>query len=53
MYDNNGVELHKLKSHLEPAHLEFLPYHYLLVTSSRLGFIKYNDISTGKIVAGF
>lgn len=44
--------MHKLKSHIEPSHLEYLPYHFLLASSSRLGFLKYHDISTGSIVAG-
>lgn len=52
IYDNQGIELHKLKNHLEPSHLEFLPYHFLLVSASRLGFLKYHDISTGSIVSG-
>lgn len=40
IYDQNGVELHCLKKHLEPLFLEFLPYHFLLtsaVSSSRPG----------------
>ena len=32
IYDRDGVELHKLKSHIEPTRLEFLPYHWLLVS---------------------
>lgn len=52
VYDDQGIELHKLKNHLEPSHLEYLPFHFLLVSASRLGFIKYHDISTGSIVAG-
>lgn len=32
IYDQNGVELHKLKHHIDPTHMEFLPYHYLLST---------------------
>ena len=35
MYDRDGVELHKLKSHIEPTRLEFLPYHWLLVSIVR------------------
>ena len=47
IYDNNGIEINRLKSHLEPSFLEYLHYHYLLVSMSRLGFLKYLDISTG------
>ena len=36
IYDRDGVELHKLKSHIEPTRLEFLPYHWLLVSVVRL-----------------
>ncbi len=32
IYDRDGVELHKLKSHIEPTRLEFLPYHWLLAS---------------------
>lgn len=32
VYDRNGVELHKLKDHIDPVHMEYLPYHYLLST---------------------
>lgn len=32
IYDQNGVELHKLKDHIDPTHMEFLRYHYLLAT---------------------
>lgn len=32
IYDRNGVELHRLKSHIEPTRLEFLPYHWLLAS---------------------
>ncbi|KAL4456195.1 hypothetical protein ABPG74_014156 [Tetrahymena malaccensis] len=53
VYDNQGIELHKLKNHLEPSHLEYLPYHFLLVSASRLGFLKYHDTSTGSIVAEY
>jgi U3 small nucleolar RNA-associated protein 7 len=32
IYDRDGVEVHRLKSHVEPTRLEFLPYHWLLVS---------------------
>ncbi|KAH7102845.1 WD40 repeat-like protein [Auriculariales sp. MPI-PUGE-AT-0066] len=50
IYDQNGVELHRLTSHIEPTRLEFLPYHWLLVSVGMPGFLKYQDTSTGQIV---
>ncbi|KAJ5495966.1 U3 small nucleolar RNA-associated protein 7 [Penicillium diatomitis] len=50
IYDQNGVELHCLKKHLEPLFLEFLPYHFLLTSATMAGFIKYTDTSTGQLV---
>ena len=32
IYDRDGVELHQLKSHIEPTRLEFLPFHWLLAS---------------------
>jgi U3 small nucleolar RNA-associated protein 7 len=32
IYDRNGVEIQCLQKHREVAHLEFLPYHFLLAT---------------------
>lgn len=51
IYDHEGVELHRLKQHIEVKHLEFLPYHYLLATSGQTGFLKYQDVSTGQLVS--
>lgn len=51
MYDLNGVELHRLSSHIEPTKLEYLPYHFLLASTSMTGYLKYQDISTGLVVA--
>jgi U3 small nucleolar RNA-associated protein 7 len=51
VYDNKGVEVHKLKHHVEPMRLEFLPYHLLLASVGNSGFLKYQDVSTGDLVA--
>lgn len=32
IYDRDGVEIHRLKAHIEPTRLEFLPYHWLLAS---------------------
>ncbi|CAK9781522.1 WD40 repeat-like protein [Cutaneotrichosporon oleaginosum] len=50
IYDGNGVELHKLKQHIDPTHMEYLPYHYLLSTVGHAGHLKYHDVSTGQMV---
>ncbi|KAF7545748.1 hypothetical protein G7Z17_g8934 [Cylindrodendrum hubeiense] len=51
IYDHNGVELHTLKKHQEVSHMEFLPYHFLLATIGAVGILKYQDTSTGQLVA--
>lgn len=51
IYDHEGVELHRLKQHIEARHLEFLPYHYLLVSAGETGWLKYQDVSTGQLVS--
>ncbi|CAM9805883.1 unnamed protein product, partial [Discosporangium mesarthrocarpum] len=53
IYDSQGAEVHCLRTHLEPRRLEFLPYHFLLASIGRTGFLKYTDISTGQQVAEF
>lgn len=40
----------KLKDHVEPTRLGFLPYHYLLVSTSQAGYLKYQDTSTGTLI---
>lgn len=51
IYDHEGVELHRLKQHIEVKHMEYLPYHYLLATAGQTGFLKYQDVSTGQLVS--
>lgn len=51
IYDNKGVELHCLRKHTEVNRLTYLPYHYLLVSIGNAGVLKYQDTSTGQLVA--
>lgn len=53
IYDSQGIEIHYLKNHIEPVKLEFLPYHFLLVSANNSGHLKYLDVSMGKQVADF
>ena len=39
IYDSSGIELHCLRDILEPKFLDFLPYHFLLASASKLGHI--------------
>lgn len=45
------MELHVLRNHIQPTTLEFLPYHFLLVSVGNAGYLKYQDTSTGALVA--
>ena len=51
IYDRQGVEIHSLRKHQEVTHMEFLPYHFLLATLGTTGMLKYQDVSTGNLVA--
>ena len=51
IYDKDGVELHILRNHIQPNVLDFLPYHFLLVSVGQAGYLKYQDTSTGQLVA--
>ena len=51
IYDNQGIELHSLDYIPSPLFLEFLPYHFLLVSALKNNKIKYLDISIGQIVS--
>ncbi|KAE9384935.1 WD40 repeat-like protein, partial [Gymnopus androsaceus JB14] len=51
IYDRDGVEIHKLKAHISPSRLDFLPYYWLLASVGSAGYLKYQDTSTGQLVA--
>ncbi|GAA5887142.1 hypothetical protein JCM3774_004772, partial [Rhodotorula dairenensis] len=51
IYDKQGLEVHQLRSHIEVNRMEFLPYHFLLATIGNPGYLKYQDTSTGQLVA--
>lgn len=51
IYDDSGAEIHKLDDHTDPFALEFLPYHWLLASVGRHGWLKYQDTTTGQLVS--
>lgn len=51
IYDGSGAEVHRLKDHVDVNRLEFLRYHFLLATIGSAGWLKYQDTSTGELVA--
>ena len=48
IYDRRGLEVHCCKEHVEPAALEFLPHHFLLVSAGGNGA----SLQFGSMVAG-
>eukprot|EP00434_Breviolum_minutum_P033948 symbB.v1.2.030040.t1/scaffold3342.1/size58779/3 len=51
IYDNEGTELHCIKQFKCPTHLDFLPYHFLLVSTGDKGEISWRDVTYGAEVA--
>ena len=51
IYDHQGIELHCMRDHTEPLILDFLPFHFLLVTGSQRGDLKWLDVSMGQVMA--
>ncbi|KAI8989335.1 WD40-repeat-containing domain protein [Pilobolus umbonatus] len=51
IYDNNGLEIHRVKDLDYVDRLDFLPYHYLLTSIGTQGQLKYLDTSMGKIIS--
>lgn len=50
IYDDKGAEIHTLNDHMDALGLEFLPYHFLLASVGRSGFLKYTDTTTGEMI---
>lgn len=47
IYDKDGTEIHCLRNHFDVNRLEFLPYHYLMVSVGKTGYLKYQvDVSS-------
>lgn len=52
-YDNQGTEVHCVKAMHRIRCLDFLPYHFLIVSGSDTGFLSWLDVSTGSLVANY
>ncbi|UPR02232.1 BING4CT (NUC141) domain-containing protein [Chloropicon primus] len=51
VYDKRGIEVHCMKEHRDVEKLTFLPQHFLLASVGAQGILRYQDTSTGEIVA--
>nr|XP_013180882.1 unnamed protein product [Papilio xuthus] len=51
IYNKQGVELHAVRENNKAYKLEFLPYHFLLVSACADGKLKYLDTTNGKMVS--
>ncbi|KAK6089442.1 hypothetical protein P3W45_001579 [Vairimorpha bombi] len=50
IYNKQGTEVHAVRENKNVKKLEYLPYHFLLVSSSSDGFLRYQDTTNGKFV---
>jgi U3 small nucleolar RNA-associated protein 7 len=51
IYNNEGSEVHCVRDNRNVYKLEYMFYHFLLCSLSFNNFLKYQDASTGKMVA--
>ena len=47
----SGEEVHCLRDHTAVTHMDYLPYHYLMVSCGEQGNLRYMDTSTGTLIA--
>lgn len=52
-YDNQGTEIHCVKQMHRVTRLDFLPYHFLIVSGSEQGFLSWLDVSTGTMIGNY
>lgn len=53
IYDNQGIEMHCIKAMDRVNCLDYLPYHFLLVSGNDAGFLTWLDESRGEMVANY
>ena len=51
VYDKRGLEVHCMRDHANASRLTLLPYHFLLASVGEYGILRYQDTSTGALVA--
>jgi len=51
IYDDDGVEIHRMADHKDIFRMQYLPHHWLLATIGRTGYLKYHDTSTGNLIS--
>ncbi|EAA08624.5 AGAP004190-PA [Anopheles gambiae str. PEST] len=53
VYDQNGTEIHCIKTMHRSVRLEYLPYHFLLNSAGENGFLSWMDVSVGQTVGNY
>jgi U3 small nucleolar RNA-associated protein 7 len=51
LYDKRGVELHAARAHAGATRLAFLKQHFLLASAGAGGVVRWQDVTTGEVVA--